>query len=203
MVDAVLALLDGVGRRGQKRAVLVQLVPRKPSDLFYTSWACLYVARIFLRQACHLHPHGPSRVALGVLALQQVLQKHRVHVVAIDGRVFFAGGRLYGRDGLLDTGFGAAFGGGFAFASALAFGGRPRFLITTGSSGGADGGSSATCGSSWTVSCGSGGSSGSSSIGSSGTVVSTLSREHSMFFFEICLGRLIDGCFWEISHISR
>ena len=56
-----------------------------------------------------------------MFALQQVLEKHRVHVVAIDGRVFFAG-RLYGRDGLLDAGFGgAAFGGGIAFASALAF----------------------------------------------------------------------------------
>ena len=38
VVYAVLALLNGVGRRGQKRAVFVQLVPRKPSDLFILLW---------------------------------------------------------------------------------------------------------------------------------------------------------------------
>ena len=44
VVYAVLALLNGVGRRGQKRAVLVQLVPRKPSDLF----VLLYFAHVYM-----------------------------------------------------------------------------------------------------------------------------------------------------------
>ena len=84
---------------------------RTESVVCFVSWSFILYEHI-LRKPSHSLPHLAPAVSLRVLALQQELQKHRVHVVLVYGRVRFRTRFVYGRRPFCSS-LGACFGFGF------------------------------------------------------------------------------------------